>query len=1235
MIMHRAALVTLVVASLLAPQLLTAVQITVQWPSEAGTYSLNGATKQSSNQSGTYEVGEGQKASLAGRGFNVGFTVRNGKIELPFDFAISNTGVRFDPKTDTFSFAAFDVRVKAKDFSGGLGIDSTPVNVSGPASQSFKFIAGRHTLIYGKNRIGFDLDGDGYITLLDDIQGITSRGSIITLLGTPGREIQSAADPQQEKADQALHDRILAASEKAAWKKDFTLVEKMGLWDFSEQQVSYPLELPAEVKPDSLKLLAFTNTTVRIIPFQLSNADATISFRTALPKGATRLFRLVSQFDAGDISESGPKPPTLQATSNPKEALLGNGLLFLKVPAGRQDFAGGKPLAQVPAPILGAAREAQPQAWMAGESFAAPDSLLVDTIEGKLVESGPSFVLYQITYRLQGAKTYTTNLELRAGESHVAIAEQVDGFTPEDRAFLHLDYGKGMLNPDRRMVASLGGTDHGYARYSGAYDRNVSTDDRFRPWPLSARWLDYDPKLDDSKVPRLDFRLGLFLPNCLGVMHAAAFYQEYGNDALLLAINRPEEWKTYVRALWTDYRSVDNLRFYSQNGRKYMATALAGQKRFWVLGLIPRSDVVMRAMDKVPAGPEVWLSTELGAWNLQAQKDRMSDWEEKLDTPIPPDSATTNQTPPPAAPVLSYDDYVKKYVDAYALRDFVNFLPFFGGLNGRSFPVYYSDYIRSRASWTPEQRERIRQILVYLTDYNDGDDNQPSHGMLSGHPNFLMDAKQNVALGLATFPNHPKAKAWRDSFLGYFDELLDKYERKDVPELNTRGGRWTENIACYWGQSMVGILNSELALKSYDGTTLARNPRIFELIRWMRDALMSPQDGQRLVPPQGAHALGFIPGGVYWKSLFQLSDELASGDPHLAKDMRWIESQGKEGTKPDVRSVLYTDYGPIFHYDFGGEHESYAHLQNINGMSYRWGHDGIVYYGAKNKIWSYNGPEANGDAFDWEQLTALTVNGNGLAVGPTDQLLYDFDFAQFYRQPGKEGDDYRARALMLLRDDYLVVSDEMKSRGVSGIFRWVNLYDMPEIYQLKPGAKMEESTFDGAIHHRPDEAPQIFKRRAYSGQGDFLTIVAPTQVTATATPFGATVNGEYVFASQKPEEITQGTATFYGTYGYARTNQLALFQGTEIGLDGFTLRREGGDFGVSAAAESNKITGRIVGRSGGKISIVAPAGFDATKAGVMLNGRPIPHTVEQGAIVFAVEIAQRDGLKGYEITFGK
>ncbi len=125
--------------------------------------------------------------------------------------------------------------------------------------------------------------------------------------------------------------------------------------------------------------------------------------------------------------------------------------------------------------------------------------------------------------------------------------------------------------------------------------------------------------------------------------------------------------------------------------------------------------------------------------------------------------------------------------------------------------------------------------------------------------------------------------------------------------------------------------------------------------------------------------------------------------------------------------------------------------QNIFGMNYRWSYAGVVYYGAKNKVWSYNTAETNGDEFNINELSAFNVKGKGLTASPTDQLLYDFDFAQFYRQPGKDGDIYLARALMVLRDDYIVISDEVKSSDILGTFNWVNVYDLPQIYQLKTG----------------------------------------------------------------------------------------------------------------------------------------------------------------------------------------
>ena len=157
---------------------------------------------------------------------------------------------------------------------------------------------------------------------------------------------------------------------------------------------------------------------------RMQRAEPGSSFRTDLPRDATRLFRLVSGSLPRIFQRS---PPSLQPCSPPPtahEAILGNGLLLVKVPAGHQDFAAGKPLAEVPAPILGLARKAQP-AWMATGSFSAPSTLRVDSMDARMVESGPLFATYQVTYKLDGGKSYTATLELRAKESYVRIAESV------------------------------------------------------------------------------------------------------------------------------------------------------------------------------------------------------------------------------------------------------------------------------------------------------------------------------------------------------------------------------------------------------------------------------------------------------------------------------------------------------------------------------------------------------------------------------------------------------------------------------------------------------------------------------------------------------------------------------------------------------------------------------------------------------------------------------------------
>lgn len=1104
---------------------------------------------------------------------------------------------------------------------------------------------------------------------------------------------------------------VLTDSEAAAWKKDLTLVEHMKVYSFPEEQISFPLELPAKVRPDSLRLLDLSTNDARLVPFQLSKdakGKTIVCFRSDLPQGGKRLFRLVSGYPATGVAATALQSPSLEAAKGAPEAMLGNSLLTVKVPAGHIDFAGGKPLSQVPAPVLGLARRGQ--APVITGSFSAPEGIAVTSMDAKVLESGPLFVTYQVAYQVTGGKSYTATLELRANEGYVRISESLSGFTPADRAFLQLNYGKGLLDPDRCLV----GTNGGYfpARrepYTGGYDEHASTNWKYVPWKSTAGWWDYEAAKDDSSDPQIGYCLGFYAPNAIAVMRSTVLFRDQGSDAMVLALNRIADWKTHDRAVWTAVRLPEILHFYTRaaDGAKYLTAGLSGEARYWVVGLIARDEVKIpivpgahsvkadagnagndgegdanageggkkvdpaeqterKMLAELGPGPEARLFNQLNDWSLDAYKDRSADWPEKL-TGAPfsdPDffAQRVQRTPANAdkakkPPVRGHEAMFSKPLtieqfDA-PIKGLVQKLSVYpeqfgagGSVELRGMATRFGAYAVNRGHWTEAERQHARELLLFLADFAESDNNEPHHSMLGGHPNFLMDVKCTLPIAAATFPTHPRAKIWRDSFMNCYNEWIDTYTRKAVPELNTKGGRWTENISCYVGQSITGLEESQLCLKSYDGTSLGKNPRLLELIRWMRDAMMSPHDGQRMAPSQGAHSAAFTPGGQFWLTFYKFCDELAADDPQLAAEMRWMKSNGKEGSKPDIRSALYTDYGPVFHQDFAGAHESYAHMQNINGpLNYRWGHGGIVFYGAKGKAWSSNADETNGDRFDWNQVTAFSVpvdgTNEGMAATPTDQLLYDFGFAQFYRELNKADAAYRARGMMMLRDDYLVLSDEVQDAATAGTFNWVSMLDLPQVYQLKPGAPLQEKTTSDAVHAGRGQtdpghpSTRTGKVLSYSGKGDFLTVVAPAQVSAAATPFGATVNGEYVFASQQPVQVAQDKVNFAGTYGYARPNQLALFQGERIGLNGLELRREGGDFGISAAQEGNRISGRVVGRSGGKVAIVPAAGLNPAGASVSIQGKKVASTVEKGAIVFSVDIAQRDGLKDYEIQFAK
>ncbi len=165
-------------------------------------------------------------------------------------------------------------------------------------------------------------------------------------------------------------------------------------------------------------------------------------------------------------------------------------------------------------------------------------------------------------------------------------------------------------------------------------------------------------------------------------------------------------------------------------------------------------------------------------------------------------------------------------------------------------------------------------------------------------------------------------------------------------------------------------------------------------------------------------------------------------------------------------------------------------------------------------------------------------------------------------------------------------------------------------------------------------SPLPFIQEVKGGPGDQFHIVAPEKIAIAAIPSGARVaDGEFVIASDEPQNVKQDTLTFKGKVAYARPGELALFEGAELDLNGLGLSRDDGDFGASLKQmDSKSLQGRVAGRSGGTLRIHLPPGFSTGGLTVTFDGHEVPAKVQDGALSLPIEIKQADGFKEFHIT---
>lgn len=887
----------------------------------------------------------------------------------------------------------------------------------------------------------------------------------------------------------------LVVADGPGWSVRFDLQDYLQEYVFGEQLISYRLTFPPNaVRKEHLRLVAEANQST--LPYQLSDVteangllqSATICFRTGLNKGEHKSFLLKCDPSYRLAFTGGAAVGDVDAMAH--TAVLRANAQQVLVPYGQ--WEPNAPLSAVNAPILRVSREGG--TWIGRGSFDGNE--IVQQVRTSVVEPGPLRLRYRVEYTLAGGRQYAAVVTVQHNEAYITVDEYLTGIDGNDNLALRFSYRDG-IDPDGRLAPGVNGNNF---ERSGRYDAKVA----------------------DGLLP---YALGLFGPNT-ACPRSTVFYNnadDANGSAIAFSMYRLKDWKTHIRYAWWMGATADEALYFHCDDDKYMTARLLGRERHWAMSILPRRQVAIESQDgsrrlywyannemkglkktdqNNGGDPGIRLFQRLGAYSLDWVKDLIFEWDEDV-----------NVVYDGHAEALTYEefnhmgkagnwwdgmfwwggaDWAWRHLPVERYQDD---LCYGAKAPGRTHWQLIAAYAASRKNWTPQQRLLVRSwILHFVATYMFLDDNLPHYSMLAGHPNFLIESLYPGVFA-AVFPNHPYNAQWKKTYLDILNEYLDVYVRKGNAEINALPGRHTENIACYSGASLQGVLHNAKGFQQWDGSNILTGGPFLDWMRWHMNALMTPgelggwefdNNEYTLTPPEGAHA------APTRRMLYDMGEYLEHNHEPLGAQLKWCLTKGKVGEKPPLKSALFYDWGPVLRYDFGGPHEAYLHMQQLgnsdpiegyrmSGLNYRWagGADGVLYYASRGRTWSWNRHEDCGDAFDIKGLSAFEVPGASLAwrkMTSTTRLL-DLGGVQFYRSSedankpaASRGQQlleriadrledmttaYISRGVMMVRDRYIAIYDRVRDDKVQGVFRWVNrvtgvkaeYFDQPDFTQ--------------------------------------------------------------------------------------------------------------------------------------------------------------------------------------------
>lgn len=824
-------------------------------------------------------------------------------------------------------------------------------------------------------------------------------------------------------------------------------------YNWSRTLLSYQIEFDSQIKPEQLQLKNLASG--QEVPIQLSNFKktqsstvlATLNFFSDLPSGSERTFELIVDDKASEEKDGEDK--TLRILKSDQMIEVDADTLAVRLPNSKKFLQGD----QIPGPLTSIKLD---NTWL-GNSLINAGSKQIKSLNTEIEESGELFVSIKLNYQFTDGASYIARLKIVSGYDFIEFEESMQGISTEDKVEVEMQWDQ--FHPKYRMGADW---------WPGS-----QTND---PWqridqPIIRAYVNEDPHWEPgwNEDPSVEMVYKLSPYGGNGVREIPPHMSFWENGAnpkeLGVFVLNDKMWQDGTYTIWQHspklqvrFRYGPNKALDSEQAEVLVWTwPISEGSRSTGIALydVETKQAEVEKIREIYSPIEKQGLTSMRRFSIKDMQlrytqllrsqygflslNKFKNWILEY-----PDDAAQPETVFASGKAQTVDEYE----DALFHSSFVLYplgLNVWPGVNSIQHRFVYSwvtdGYNRLQGDFTPEARKRINALLLLAGYITEGEEMHPIRTALAGAPNMAADG-WCVPMQIAyLFPEHPMSEEWRNYYEQSVRITSHFFTRPEVPELDSKGGRWTESLGTYNWANLRPLSFSLTAGLLTDGKNRWANPAMAARGQWMVDMLSAPIYNpdtfwrqhatqkshspeplpenwkvgdpldpalgfMRQYPAHGAHGSGTTiePPSVVWL----MGEMMRNYNPILAEHLLWIETLSEDyehnkehadwlevektlldwrnqGTPPELHSTKYTGHGIVLRSGFGTPEELSIHMDQVDrGPNYRWGNSGegasgSLYFFAQGKFYSAHERENAGDRTmdDTDGVTTFGVMKNG------------------------------------------------------------------------------------------------------------------------------------------------------------------------------------------------------------------------------------------------------------------